>query len=251
MKRRITVSGLCALGSFAALAVSSAALGDFIFYTDPGAFQAAIDDQGKVSKGFWDFNPNNVGDEFLAGIDDPLNFITAPATGIWDEMPIDNVQFQSNVDPQGGDGPNPHGDDGLAFATPFADLFPHNVLVANFKGDSFDILSGVPVGDNHTAMAMNVVVPEGAGGDVFVTVWDKNEQHKTQWILPGPWQSDETRFIGILALDSRTIGRVNIWDDNHGFEGISAIEVFVPSPGALALLALGAVGVRRKRKRAA
>ncbi len=36
-----------------------------------------------------------------------------------------------------------------------------------------------------------------------------------------------------------------------GTENINAFEAIIPSPGALALLALGAVGVRRKRKRAA
>ncbi len=37
----------------------------------------------------------------------------------------------------------------------------------------------------------------------------------------------------------------------HFFYGNESESLHVPSPGALALLALGAVGIRRKRKRAA
>lgn len=102
--------------------------------------------------------------------------------------------------------------------------------MANTFVDSFDILSGVPVGDNHTAMAMNVVSLGSGGGTVVVTVWDKNEGHMTQRELPAPWQDNEKRFVGILAQDERTIGRVNIFDTsggNAGAEGVSAIEVFV------------------------
>ena len=86
MKKRMIV-----LGSVAALSLSGAALGDFVFFTNPDEFFAAIEDQGKVSKGFWDFKPNNVGEDFLGTLDDPLNFKTAPGTGFWDNMPLDNV----------------------------------------------------------------------------------------------------------------------------------------------------------------
>ncbi len=109
MKRRMIVSRSCGLGSFAALALSGAAFGDFIFFTDPGEFFAAIEAQGKVSDGFWDFKPNNVGPGFIAGLSDPLNYLTAPGTGIWDNMPLDNIQFQSNLNPGGAGGPNPRG----------------------------------------------------------------------------------------------------------------------------------------------
>ena len=251
MKKRMVV-----LGSFAALAVSSAALGDFVFFTDPGEFFAAIEAAGKVSKGFWDFKPNNVGDGFIGGISDPLNFQNLPTdpagNPIWDSMPLDNIQFQSNLNPFGEGGPNPRGINALAFATPPFFGIKNNILVANQFVDSFDILSGVPVGDNHTAMALNVVSLASDGGDVVVTVWDKNEEHKTQLVLPGPWNDTEKRFVGILAADARTIGRVNIYDTTGGFfgaEGISAIEVFIPTPGSLALLGLGGLFIRRRRRR--
>ena len=139
MKKRLMV-----LGSFAALSLSGAVFADFQIFTDPGAFFNALEAKGKISKGFWDFKPNNVGEGFIGAIEDPLNFITAPGTGIWDNMPLDNVQFQSNLNPQGKGGPNPRGLGGLAFATaPFFGI-NNNILVANTFVDSYDILSGVP-----------------------------------------------------------------------------------------------------------
>ncbi len=251
MKRRMIVSGSCGLGSFAALALSGAAFGDFIFFTDPGEFFAAIEAQGKVSDGFWDFKPNNVGEGFIGVLDDPLNFKTAPQTGFWDSMPLDNVQFQSNLSPQGQGGPNPgNRPNEMAFATaPFFGI-NNNILVANHFVDSFDILSGVPVGDNHTAMALEVVSLQNGGGNIHVTVWDKNEEQETKLILPPMGNSDKV-FVGILAV-GKTIGRVNIYDTtpgNFGAEGISSIEVYVPAPGSLALLGLSGLFVRRRRRR--
>ena len=253
MKKRMIV-----LGSFAALALSGAALGDFIIFTDPGAFFAAIEAKGKISKGFWDFKPNNVGPDFIQGIPF-LNFqniplITDTNTPIWDKMPLDNIQFQSNLTPFGTGGPNPRGGNELAFATPAFFGIKNNILVANTFVDSFDILSGVPVGDNHTAMALQVVslssVPSGL--PINITVWDKNEENSTRLVLPGP-QGVEKQFVGILATDGLTIGRVNIYDTGSGpgsgAEGISSIEVYIPAPGSLALLGLSGLFVRRRRRR--
>ena len=76
MKRRTMVFRSCGLGSFAALALSGAALGDFVFFTDPGEFFAALEAQNKLSDGSWDFDPNNVGPGFIGAFRDPLNYLT-------------------------------------------------------------------------------------------------------------------------------------------------------------------------------
>ncbi len=247
MKKLLVPTVACA-----AFGIAGAAHGDFLFFLDPGEFQAAIDAAGKVSKGFWDFKPNNVGPDFIGVLDDPVNYLTVGNSGFWDEMPLDNIQFQSNLDPQGGDGPNPRGVGGLRFATaPFFDL-ENNILVAGFFAHSFDILSGVPVDANHTAMALNVVSLAGDGvSPVHVTVWDKNEENQTKLILPPLGNSDKA-FVGILATGDMTIGRVNIYDtvgNDGGVEGISSIEVFIPAPGSLALLGVSGLFVHRRRRR--
>ena len=86
--------------------------------------------------------------------------------------------------------------------------------------------SGLPVDANHTAMAFNVVVLAGGDMPIHVTVWDKNEQNSVKGILP-PMDTSDKAFVGILATNGMTIGRVNIYDIGNGAEGISAIEVFV------------------------
>ena len=251
-KRRMIVFGSCVLGSFAALAVSGAAQGDFVFFTDRGEFQAALERAGKVSKGFWDFKPHNVGDNFIGALDDPLNFKTVGNSGFWDSMPLDNIQFQSNLSPQGQGGPNPRGGNGMAFATTGFRGIENNILVANHFVDSFDILSGTPKDDNHTAMAIDVVSLSPGPYPVHVTVWDKNEENATKLILP-PIPNDQTKvFVGILATEGQTIGRVNIYSTtpgNAGAEGISSIEVWIPAPGSLALLGVSGLFVRRRRRR--
>jgi len=204
--------------------------GGFLIFKDPGEFFAAIEAQGKVSDGFWDFKPNNVGPGFIGSLSDPLNYLNAADGGIWDSMPLDNIQFQSNLNPQGEGGPNPRGPGGLAFATaPFFGI-KNNILVANTFVDSFDILSGVPEDANHTAMAFNVVILAGGDMPIHVTVWDKNEENSVKLILPPMRESDDKAFVGILATNDMTIGRVNIYDTvggGAGVEGISSIEVFV------------------------
>ncbi|MCH8343247.1 MAG: hypothetical protein IH983_04595 [Planctomycetes bacterium] len=89
---------------------------------------------------------------------------------------VDNVTFQSNVGPNPQPPlPNPRGIDGLAFGNAVAN-YDNNILIANTFLDSFDILSGPPAGDNHTAMSIEIVTAPQVGGvlgPVLVTVWGK------------------------------------------------------------------------------
>ena len=89
---------------------------------------------------------------------------------------VDNVTFQSNLDGLQAPAPNPRGLDGVAFVTPPLFDTNNNLLGANFFADSFDIISGPPAGDNHTAMSLEISVAlSGGPGPVFVTVFDKQE----------------------------------------------------------------------------
>ncbi len=90
---------------------------------------------------------------------------------------VDNVTFQSNAGPNPQPPlPNPTGIDGLFFGNSLFG-YDNNVLVANFFTDSFDILSGPPAGDNHTAMSIEIVAASAGGplGPILVTVYDKQE----------------------------------------------------------------------------
>ena len=201
-----------------------------IFFTDPDAFDDAVAKAEFFSKGSWDFNPNLVGKDFVGLVPDPLNINNFPSD-IWNEVPLDNVTFQSNLDPQGGTGPNPRGAEGMIFLTVPAFGLDRDALLANFFVDSFDIQSGPPAGDEHTAMALEVIdLFPSPGGMIHVTVFDVRDNFLAELLLPA---LDERQFVGILTSFKQPIGRVNIWDDlggnpGQGSEGITRIEVFVP-----------------------
>ncbi len=212
--------------------------GEVQFYDSPVEFVSVIEATGKALKAFWDFKPHDIGAGVVA-IDDPLDILTHDAnpadpwttldgTGLWPPF-VDNVQFSSNMSPQG---PlTPRGAIGLAFAGAGFLENTNNVLVANADVDSFDIISGPPAGDNHTAIGLELYSFFG-GGSIHVTVYDKEDLElakTTVGILPG-----EKVFLGIVRKDRMTIGRVDIWDatagPEAGFEGISSIALYFNPP---------------------
>ena len=197
----------------------------------------------KFTKFTWNFKPDNLPQgvpPILIG--DPLDILTHPvvAPGIWDgpagtlwPPEVDNVQFSSNINPQGPYGPA----DGMLYLKGPSSDFPldNNGLVAeSFVGGpdtSLTIFSGPPAGDNHTAFELELVSATlGAVAVMHISVYDKlgNEIGKhVITMLP-----TEKRYLGILS--PVTIGRIDIWDTNGGKEGISSITAWqdeLPPPG--------------------
>ncbi|MHC5002041.1 MAG: hypothetical protein ACYTJ0_02865 [Planctomycetota bacterium] len=200
------------------------------FYFDPASFFEALAATQKTEKFFWDFKPDFLQPGEVVPIVDPLNILTHPtnAPGVWSDatgtsvwpVDVDNVTFTSNPAPPGGAG--------LAYAKAPAFGLDNNALFAEEPGLSFDIISGPPAGDNHTAFLLELVALGGSGatGAVLeVTVFDKNGNPigSTTVSMDAP----SKRFLGILTKDpALTIGRINIVDLDGGFEGISAIAAF-------------------------
>ncbi len=243
VSRRMIVGsfGLATLG----LAAMAGADGTVQFFTDPALFDAAIQQAGKVSKGKWDFaatqsNPPS----HVEGFSDPLN-INNP--GPFDSVPLDNITIQSNLNPQGQGGPNPRGPNALVLVNGPAFGLDNTAILANTFVDSFDILSGPPAGDNHTAMSMDVFSLAPSGAPRHVTLFDKNDVEVGKLLLP---PSAQKQFVGLIMNGGKTIGRVNIYDTGgSGAEGISQLEVFVPAPAALALLGMAGLIAGRRRRR--
>ena len=210
------------------LHVTSACAG--IFFNNEADFNAAIKAQGKVLKGFEEY-PWTAGLGSVIGVDDPLNIFTSVPAWIKPGILLDNVQYQSNLDPFGANGPNPHGGTGVALFTTLFIGATHDGLVANHIEDSLDILSGVPGGDTHTAMAMRVVSFNNSpgGSAVVVSVYD---QDGNLIGTTAPFSAPANQggvFLGIITNDGSTIGRVNIYDINPGFaaEGLYTLGVYV------------------------
>ncbi len=249
-RNRIAIGSLCLVGS-AAFIGATPAQADIIFFTDQAAFDAALADAGKVSKGFEDFPwlapPNSVSGGGIVVLDtnsDIPGFVT-PGTL------IDNLTWQSNSGGEDSSQVTPDASDIALFTAPFAGL-PFNGLLANLPDHSFDILSGPPAGDSHTALGMTPFAIFGAFTTVRVNVYDLlNNLVGSINNVPAPL--DGSGFLGILATGETTIGRVNLWDGSavDGFQGIYNITAYVPipTPGALALLGVAGLVSRRRRRR--
>lgn len=206
------------------------AQGGVQFFGNQAQFEAAVKAAGKVLKGKETY-PWSAGAGSVIGVDDSLDVNTSVPGWIQPGILLDNVTYQSNLDPFGANGPNPRGGTGLAlFTTGFIGA-TSNGLVANHFVDSLDILSGPPAGDNHTALGMQVVSFNNSpgGSSITVSVYDKDDN----LIGQAPGLSDPANqggaFCGILSTSGETIGRVNLYDTNPGFdaEGLINLTVYV------------------------
>ncbi len=201
------------------------------FFTDPAAFQVALEGAGKVAKAVWDFKPHNLPPGGVVGLDDPLDINThglnpddpwtSPKGNLWPPE-VDNVQFVGNTTPQG---PlTPQGIDGIAFAAAGFAGSNNNAVASNFFVNSLAIVSGPPAGDNHTAIGLELV-NFFAGGLIHVTVYDKDDLELAKFDVEVPPPPGKA-FLGILRKDRETIGRLDLWDPNQGAEGVSSIALY-------------------------
>jgi hypothetical protein len=206
-----------------------------LFFTDEPLFDSVVGLAGKVTRVAWDFNPHDQpGDIPL--LDDPLNIYTHgtnlhdPWTddggnNLWPPV-VDNMEFSSNVTPGPTNPLTPRGPEGTGLL--WSGNWPgltNNALVAYWLIDSFDIVSGQPIGPNHTALKMEVISVAGmVPATIQVSVFDTNG------FLTGTFPLDYQggkAFLGIVSENAGVpIGRVDIWDQSGGAEGVSYIEGF-------------------------
>ena len=200
------------------------------FWTlDETQFEAELAAAGKVTKGTENF-PWTAPDNQSVSICDPLDTTDAVPGWIEPGVLLDNLTWQANL---GGADPTfaiPRcpviGNNGLRAQTPPGGAgITDTLLQANFFVDSFDIISGPPAGDNHTAMAMTLVSTFGVQ-TVNVTVFDKgNVNLGTVTNVPAPVTGGG--FFGIIMREGATIGRVNLFDPSSGSEGVYEVTVYL------------------------
>ncbi len=209
--------------------------------TDPVAFDLQVQAAGKVSKFAWNLEPNDMPINASVTLNPLLDinthasnpndpWFTPPNVNLWPPA-VDNVRFTSNQNP--GTGILVNGPAGsLGFATPFAlPQINHDFLGENtFSGNgSFDVILGAPVNDEHTAVGLSIQGVAGLASQSYViSVFDPGGVLRGQFQVAGI--AGQQTFVGILRQDG-PIGRVDVWDINGSFEGITSIETFeVPPP---------------------
>jgi hypothetical protein len=207
------------------------------FFTGQVSFFSAVVQAGKTLQFLWTFDPHSQATATEVAVPDPLDINTHSGnpddpwtdvgpTDLWPPE-VDNVQFTSNLNPQGALLTG----NALAFATAGASPdISTNVLRENTSGGSLDILSGPPAGPNHTAMALRVTSTTGSTPgtvptQIHVTVYDKQDVEIGEQILNG--LNGDVIFLGFITVDPLvTISRVDIWDINGSSEGITRIWAY-------------------------
>lgn len=225
----LTPAGCATLGGKAQGAGTDCATSSCVppveFFLDEGAFEVALGKAGKTLKGFEDFSENILPPDSVDVIDDPLDANTVDRDSFPKGILIDNLTFQSNVGGADSSQPNPQGPQGLLLATTGFSGATADVLAPVFSTLGFDILSGPPAGDNHTALALRLM--SFGNNPLRVDVYDKdNNLMGTIENVPAPLA--DGGFLGIVAVDGNTIGRVNIWDSG-GLQGVYDVAAYLIS----------------------
>ena len=198
------------------------------FFFDQAEFEAAVEAAGMILKGVEDADWPGVPACSVTVTNDPID-VNGNEPGWYGPGDItDNLSFQSNVLGCAADVPAPAGDNAMVLFTVGLVGAADDGLATNFFANSFDILSGVPNPENHTAMSMIIITALG-GSTVEVTVFDKdNVNLGTVTGVPAPFTfTSSGGFFGIIMPPGVTIGRVNICDLNLGVEGVFEVTVYV------------------------
>jgi hypothetical protein len=215
--------------------------GHLHFFLDPGAFDTAVTVAGRVSAAAWDFAPHSLGPAEGAGLVVPQDIVThvdnlvdpwtdtGTGADLWPGA-VDSVQFVSNLDPHGD--LTIGADETLVFAT----AGYHQDITDDFIGEttlagSFDIVSGAPANEDHSAIGLELLVSAGPGVGpgvvplaVRVAVYDEQDAQLGELVLNT--FNGVKEFVGIVAGERQAIGRVDIWSPADASEGISSIDLY-------------------------
>lgn len=242
--------GVSALLVFAAPAVA----GPAVFFTQQGEFEFFAQQHGKFSKGTETFEESTIRPNqkipFAAPLQSGVSNLAFP-NGIL----ANNLIIQDNTLPgPGAPTTSPSGDPQALFATGVGAFGGNSVKI----GEDMGILNGVHVSIDLIFLP-NEGVKTAVGFDIsryaqfpgangwIVSVFDTNNNLVGMQSIPEPIASEPSKmFFGAWAP---SIGRINIHDTSpNAPEGIDNIQMWVPEPGTLSLLAMTAIAVLRRRR---
>jgi hypothetical protein len=223
--------------------VANVATADVTWYDDQGAFEAAAAAAGLAFLELETFEESTLAPNSVVAFADPLapgvpnGPFPSGMTGCTDWI------YQSNT--LGGNPvqPSPQGADGLAAASVGYFEASSDVVVSNYFVNSVDI--DLYDGAEKSAVGFNTLT-FGGGSTVEVRAYGAGEAYLGMITVPA--DAAGSFFVGVIADDEdQRIGRINVYDPLGGAEGGDNIQTWIPEPASLALLAIGALFVPRRR----
>jgi hypothetical protein len=242
--------------AFAALAMASTpALADIAtFYTSQAEFHLNNDLNGKMLKRIEDFEESTV--EQGAKVPFPNSLQNGVPRPTFDfGINATNLIIQSNITPgPNPPTPNPSSNESALWVNGAGFLGSNSIKVGTdeFLYQLFSSIDLIFTSNDKTAIGVDIsTYPGFAMGHAgfVVCAYDQFDNVLGSFLVPGPTPTEPAKnFVGVFS--PVPIGRVNIWgmfDVPQPF-AVDNIEMWVPAPGAAALLGLGGVFALRRRR---
>jgi hypothetical protein len=232
---------------------ASPAMADIVFFIDHGVFTQYAQAESKVLKGVEDFEESDAAPGAKMPFPNSLqNGVPRPTfpNGINETNLIIQTNITLGPTPPA---PNPSGDDRALWVNGAGFLGSNSVKVGTdeFLYNRFSSLDLIFTTNDKTAVGVDISTFAGfdiGQGGFDVSVYDQFDNVLGVFhVGPGAPEPNK-RFFGVFS--TTPIGRVNIWGifaQPQPF-ALDNIEMWVPAPGAVALLGLGGlIAIRRRR----
>ncbi|CAG1003070.1 hypothetical protein PHYC_03039 [Phycisphaerales bacterium] len=238
----------------AALAAPLAMGGNIVFFTDHQLFTEYNQLAGKSMKGMEDFEESSAGPGEKHPFPNPLQY-GVPRPTFPNGINSTNLIIQTNITP--GPNPptlNPSGDDRALWVNGAGFIGSNSIKVGTdeFLYNRFSSLDLIFTSHDKTGIGLEVSTYAGfnAGhGGFDMAIYDQiGNIIGTYHVDPAPPEPNKS-FFGVWS--ATPIGRVNIWGIFAVPQpfAVDNIEMWVPAPGAGALLAMGGLLAARRRRR--
>ena len=248
------MKSLCSACILAACASQSALADVAVFFTEQSTFHQNNNLYGKLLKGVEDFEESNA--EFGGKTPFPNSLQHGiPRPTFPNGIDATNLIIQTNITPGAcPPTPNPSNSQAALWVNGAGFLGSNSIKVGTdeFLQGLFSSIDLIFTTDDKTAIGVDVSTyggfNQGHGGFV-ICAYDLADNVLGSYFIPGATPSEPTKsFIGVWS--PVPIGRVNVWgifDVPQPF-AVDNIEMWVPAPGALALLGMGGLAAMRRRR---
>lgn len=236
----------------ASAVLTTPAFSAIVFFTDHSQFQMFNAMENKVLKGIETFEESTIGPQGKFFFPNSLSSSTVNPffpNGIEQT----NLIIQTNITQHPlAPYPNPSANNNALYVNGPGFIGSNSVKVGTdeFLNGLLSSLDLIFTTQDKTGVGVDLSRYQGFGNNGFIIgVFDHAENLLGSYIIPGPIPVEPAKvFFGVWS--DVPIGRLNIWGDDFTPSpfAVDNIEMWVPAPGAAALLGVaGLVGVRRRR----